>query len=105
MRRTLALQTDSYTIPAKRPCRPTRSELADVPRDPYALHRRELYPVPAGWRVEMPGGQELTLAPGEERDITVKITATDGFHGTQAINVNALDGAALVGGVTLYVHD
>jgi hypothetical protein len=105
MRRILNLQTDSYTIPATRPCGPTRSDLAGIPRDPYAQHRRELYPVPPGWRVEMPGGQELILAPGEERDVTVKITAIDGFHGTQAINVNALDGASLVGGVTLYVHD
>jgi hypothetical protein len=105
MRRTFALQTDSYTIPAKRPCGQTRADAAGIPRDPYARHRRDLYPVPAGWRVEMPGGQELVLAPGEERNVSVKITATDGFTGTQAINVNALDGADLVGGVTLYVHD
>jgi hypothetical protein len=54
--------------------------------------------------VDVPCGRELTLAPGEQRDVSVKITATDGFVGTQPINVNAFDGADLVGGVTLYVH-
>jgi len=32
------------------------------------------------------------------------VTAPDGFVGRQAINVNALDGATLVGGVTVYAH-
>jgi hypothetical protein len=63
-----------------------------------------LHPVPEGWIIDVPGGGELTLAPGEQRDVSVKITATDGFVGTQPINVNALDGADLIGAVTLYVH-
>jgi hypothetical protein len=46
----------------------------------------------------------VKLAPGEQRDLLVRITAPDGFVGTQPINVNAFDGTDLVGGVTLYVH-
>ena len=60
--------------------------------------------MPAGWIVDFPGGREFALDQGELRDVTVKITATDGFVGTQPINVNVFDGLELVGGVTLYVH-
>ena len=106
--RTLALRADGYAIPAKTRCPETRpasgEHSAGAARDPWANHRPALHPVPAGWTVDLPSGGELTLAPGEQRDVTVKITATDGFIGTQPINVNALDGRDLVGGVTLYVH-
>jgi hypothetical protein len=107
--RTLALRADSYAIPPKIRCpekRPVgRRDPANEPRDPYERHRPALYPVPPGWTVDVPGGRELTLAPGEQRDVSVKITAIDGFVGTQPININALDGTDLVGGVTLYVHN
>lgn len=106
--RTLALRADSYAIPRKTRCPEKRpagnGDLAGDTRDPYARHRPALHPVPMGWMVDVAGGRELTLAAGEQRDVSVKITATDGFVGTQPINVNALDGADLVGGVTLYVH-
>ena len=107
-RRTLALRADSYAIPRKIPCPEKRpggdGERGGDPRDPYERHRPALHPVPQGWIVDVPGGRELILAPGEQRDVSVKITATDGFVGTQPININALDGVDLVGGVTLYVH-
>jgi hypothetical protein len=106
--RTLALRADSYAIPARARCPEKRTagngDVTRAPRDPYELHRPARYPVPEGWIVDLAGGHELTLAPGEQRDVSVKITATDGFTGRQPINVNALDGADLVGGVTLYVH-
>ncbi len=106
--RVLMLRADGYAMPAKQRCadvqRPGgRRDPAIAARDPYARHRPTSHPVPAGWTVEFPG--ELALRPGEQRDIAVKITAVDGFTGTQPINVNALDGNDLVGGVTLYVHD
>lgn len=100
--RTLVLRADSYAIPPKTRCAEKRP--ADDARDPYERHRPALYPVPAGWFVDVSGGRELILAPGEQRDVSVKITAADGFVGTQPININALDGDDLVGGVTLYVH-
>ncbi len=102
-RRTLTLRADSYAIPRRGACHEERPAGRDV-RDPYEHHRPALYPIPEGWIVEIAGGPELTLAPGEQIDISVKITAKDGFTGTQAINVNALDDAGLAGGVTLYVH-
>lgn len=107
-RRTLTLRVDSYAIPPKRRCDETvpagRGDLAGQVPDPYERHRPALYAIPEGWAVDIAGGSDLALAPGEQLDISVKITAKDGFVGTQAINVNALDGADLVGGVTLYVH-
>jgi hypothetical protein len=105
--RALALRADSYAIPPKAPCpvkpRTGPNGPSDV-RDPYERHRPARYPIPDGWTVDVPGGHELTLRSGEQRDVSVKITATDGFVGTQPINVNAFDGLDLVGGVTLYVH-
>jgi hypothetical protein len=107
--RVLTLRADAYAIPAKSLCsdvqRPTgRGDLPNVERDPYARHRPASHPVPAGWIVDFPGGREFALGQGEQRDVSVKITATDGFVGAQPINVNVFDGLELVGGVTLYVH-
>jgi hypothetical protein len=45
----------------------------------------------------------MVLAPGEAIEVTVDITAPDGFGGRQAFNVNARIGDGLLGGVTLYV--
>jgi hypothetical protein len=47
---------------------------------------------------------EVTLEPGETRVVTVKITSPGGVVSRQAININALADAELIGGVTLYVH-
>jgi hypothetical protein len=107
--RHIALRADAYTIPAKMPCSAgriteNRADGTVVARDRYARHRQALHPLPAGWTVEFPGGAAFDLRPGEERDVTAKITATDDFVGTQAINLNAVDGLELIGGVTLYVH-
>ena len=44
----------------------------------------------------------LAVGPTDMRR-SIDITAPDGFLGRQALNVNAFDGARLVGGVTLYV--
>lgn len=101
--RALTLRADAYAIPRKPRCTDARRPSGRDQRDPYAPHRPAAHPIPPGWTVEFPG--ELALRPGEARDIAVKITAVDGFAGTQPINVNAFDGADLVGGVTLYVHD
>jgi hypothetical protein len=100
--RVFALRADSYAIPAKPRCPDAPRPTGQGERDPLAHHRPDAYPVPAGWTIDFP--RELALAPGEQRDIAVKITATDAFVGTQPINVNAFDDLELVGGVTLYVH-
>ena len=48
--------------------------------------------------------RRLSLEAGQQESVTVDITAPDGFSGRQAININAVDGEHLVGGVTLYVE-
>jgi len=65
-------------------------------------HGPDAHPVPQGWVVEV-NPNELELSAGETRDIDVSVTPPDGFLGRQAINVNAMHGTDLVGGVTLLV--
>jgi hypothetical protein len=106
--RTLTLRADAYEMPDKTVCPvPTRDSARRHAQDtdPYARHRPAAHPLPAGWQIDYFGRDVLTLQPGEETDVTVKITATDAFVTMQAINVNAFDGNELVGGVTLYVHN
>jgi hypothetical protein len=71
-------------------------------RDSERRHGRGRHPVPAGWRVTV-DPSELRLQPGKSRDVTVEVTAPDGFLGRRGFNVNAFAGDRLVGGVTLYV--
>ena len=47
---------------------------------------------------------EVTLGPGDQRDIMVEITAPDGFVGMHAFNITAFVGTSAAGGVTLHVH-
>lgn len=110
-RRVLRLEADGYRIPPQRPCEPerwgqtpemTRAEIEEHRRELVLRHDRRLFPVPAGWRVEI-SPRELVLAAEEEQTVTVDITAPDGFRGGQSFNVNAFDGDRLVGGVTLHV--
>ncbi|MEP7111053.1 MAG: hypothetical protein ABI760_23860 [Ferruginibacter sp.] len=106
--RKIRLQADSYALPPKEPCPPNSMKLPryreDHEPDPYARHRLHLYPFPENWQLEYLPGNEFQLAPGEEQEVTLKVTAFDGFTGRQVINVNAFDGEILIGGVTLYAH-
>ena len=108
--RRLILQADTYTLPPKPSC-PERPAvymgdrvLSFAQTDPYSRHRISAYPLPEGWQIEYMPGNPFALGPEQAQIVTVKVTAPDGFVGQQAINVNVLDGATLVGGVTLYVH-
>ncbi len=56
--------------------------------------------MPPGWTVRLEP-EQLVLPPGEAKEVTIDVTAPDGFQGRQAINVNAFDGETLAGGVTL----
>jgi len=111
-RRTLRLEADGYTIPAAlEPCdaddwgeepKLTHAEIERQRRRLNARHARQLFPLPAGWTADITPA-ELTLGPGEQQDVSVALNAPAGFHGTQAINVNAFHGERLIGGVTLHV--
>ena len=97
--RVVRLELDAYEVPPPLPC-------DDVRRDGEQLHRRHdpaAYPVPEGWVVEVTP-REAGLGPGETTEVTVEVTAVDGFLGRQAFNVHALDGRELLGGVTLTVE-
>ncbi len=110
--RVLALEADTYVIPVPLPCEGqdpgtqsnlTRAEIAARGEVALRRHGRYLFPVPQDWRVLIEP-RELRLAPGEERLVTVDVTAPDNFSGGQGFNVNAFEGDLLVGGVSLYVQ-
>lgn len=119
IRRTLRLVADSYEIPPPRRCddKPGRGRdkpvMTHVPprgaAPPAAVerararHARENHPVPPGWTVAIEPSA-LDLDAGEQRDVTVTVTPPDDFTGEQTVNVNALHGTDLVGGVTLRVR-
>jgi hypothetical protein len=97
----LRMTVDAYRFPAPEDCGETA---AGQPRDRLARHRPEANALPAGWSVDVAWRAEDVLAAGEERPVTVKVTAPDGFTGALDVNVNAFDRERLVGGVTLRVH-
>jgi hypothetical protein len=43
----------------------------------------------------------IELRPGESVELTIDVTAPDGFSGRRAVNVNGFAGERLIGGVTL----
>jgi hypothetical protein len=98
----LRLTTDAYRLPPLGPCGETRSTSSRQER--ITRHFPEAHPIPPGWHVAIAGEPDGLLVAGEERPITVKVTAPDGFVGSLDINVNAFDHNRLVGGVTLRVH-
>ena len=124
VRRLLRLVADAYEIPAPIDCR-RRPKKKDSDRKNPKLARRPVtipslerdadwtfarvrhgpdhFPVPVGWTVEIEP-ESVTLDAGEEQMVTVLVTPPDGYQGEQTINVNALHGTDLVGGVTLYVN-
>jgi hypothetical protein len=72
-------------------------------RELWRRHDRDGFEIPAGWDVQI-SPAALDLAPGAEQTVTVSVEPPAGFHGSEAINVNAIDDRdRLVGGVTLYV--
>lgn len=98
----LRLATDAYHLPALEPCGDDATDQSR--RDRLRQHLPEANGLPAGWQVVIDGASDEAMAAGEERPITVKVIAADGFVGELDINVNAFDGQRLVGGVTLRVH-
>jgi NPCBM-associated, NEW3 domain of alpha-galactosidase len=98
-RRLITIELDGYAIPPLDPCGDERHGRGGR----LARHERWAWPVPEGWRVTADPG-ELALAAGESAEVTVDVTAPDGFAGRQPINVHAVSDPYLLGGVTLYVE-
>lgn len=126
--RIIKLEADSYAIPPLLPCNCRQPEIRNriteldesmdnkasssvAPTEEerrlailYSRHRRELYPVPDDCAVEFQPADIISLKPGEEKMITVKISTDRTFVDKQAININAFAGSGLIGGVTLYFN-
>jgi hypothetical protein len=101
--RSLRLEADSYALPPPLPCPPMGPRGEDRRHAAVARHRPDAWPVPDAWNVVI-APSESRLEPGDQIAVTVDITAPDGFSGRGVVNINALDGPELVGGVTLYVE-
>ncbi len=108
----LELAADFYALPARLPCERRRVGATNVPaaeersareREAMVRHGRRLFYVPETWRVAVEPA-EVSLRPGETRNVVVDVTAPDGFRGRQNININAFAAGELTGGVTLTVE-
>lgn len=124
IRKRIRMTADAYTIPARVPCdkRPTPQDsdrrYADRKRIDVFLppleeaadwtlarvrHGAAAFPIPPDWSVRIVP-PEFELAPGAVENVTVTITPPDSFRGDRSFNINAMYGAALLGGVTLTVR-
>jgi hypothetical protein len=109
VRRQITMRADAYVIPPPESCDEPRSgqripvSQERLLAERQARHRRELFPTPDGWTVDIVPG-EFVLGPGQTQMVTVSITSDGSVVAGRAINVNAFAGDELIGGVTLVVH-
>lgn len=109
--RTVRLQADGYALPGTRPCREEPADSADMTaeererrmREAVARHSEGGSSLPPGWQLNLEPA-EFTLKSGQVQEVTVEAVAPDGFAGRMGFNVNAMNGAVLLGGVTLYAE-
>lgn len=89
-------EVDAYQIPPLPKCNDVKRNTADD----IERHRRDRYPVPAGFTVQIEPSTP-TLDP--EASITIKVTVDPpaGFIGRQNLNVNAFHQNGFAGGITL----
>jgi hypothetical protein len=104
---------DAYALPNRPSCEGQKPAKTPMPsgheiRARVEAARKEhgaaAFPVPDDWMVTVEPA-ELELEGGASREVTVEVTAPDGFAGSKPFNVNAFDEAGrLVGGVSLVVE-
>jgi hypothetical protein len=99
-RAVVTFRVDAYAIPSQIPC--SDAGKGERPVSPLDRHLAHAWPLPPNWRIDVEP-RSAVLAAGQQVDITVDVTAPDGFVGRQVVNVHADAGADLIGGVTLYV--
>jgi hypothetical protein len=119
-RHVFGFEVDAYELPEPLPCeaieRPSQRELQRrsvapaaarltpaLPARVRALHDRVAHPVPEGWSVVF-DPSEVALAPGAAQTVRVLVEPPPGFVGARRLNVRAVDGPAIAGGVTLVVE-
>jgi len=125
IRKLVTMQADEYVIPDRLSCREKEKyknkysdveqprRLMTVPVPPLesqedwnfarARHAHGAFPVSHGWQVDIEP-RSMTLAPGQQQEVTVTIMHPDKFEGSKSFNINAFYGTDLLGGVTLTVN-
>lgn len=124
IRKRIHMTADAYTIPAKISCqqkpdkRDSDRKNADMRREDVLIptteedadwtfarvrHGVRSFPIPAGWVLKIEP-REFELDPGATQGVTVSIEPPADFRGERPINVNAMHGPLLLGGVTLKVR-
>lgn len=112
VRQEYRLVADAYTPPDPQPCggetpaRTARLSPEEIDRkkaSAQARHGLAAFPVPHDWRVLIEPA-DFALGPGDQREVTVDITAPDDFAGGKTFNIAAFVGTAGAGGITLHVH-
>jgi len=119
-RRSLEFRVDTYQVPSPLPCaevpRPSKRSMLrrsvlpvndrlypPLPETVRARHEADGYPLPAGWRVEFSPAR-LDLDPSQEVLVRASIVPAERFAGTQRINIRAVDGPFVAGGITVEVE-
>ena len=100
------IEVDTYQIPDRIDCREKEKLKKKGNRAFFiARNRRENYPVPAGWTVNL-FQNDFPLNPGESLKVEGEIIPPDDFVGKKAFNFNVftLVSKKFVGGVTIYVE-
>jgi hypothetical protein len=110
---TYRFAVDAYALPQRPGCGDQPPAKTPVPNDGEIRarvdavrkeHDPAAFPVPDDWMVTVEPS-EVQLEGGATREVTVDVTAPDGFAGSKQFNVNAFDERGrLVGGVSLIVE-
>jgi hypothetical protein len=124
VRKRIQMTADAYVIPPKMSCqnKPTktdsnrrypkynRNDVFIPPTEEEAdwtlarvRHSQAAFSIPNDWSVEIQPSQ-FELAPGATQSVTVSINPPADFLGERKININAMYGTLLLGGVTLTVQ-
>jgi hypothetical protein len=103
--RVYTFPVDTYTLSDPKDCpeKIQRRDNATRWKEIQALHNRNNYQVPPDWTVGI-NPPQVSLNPGDDAQIEVKITPPASFTGEKAFNVHALmENGVFAGGVTVYV--
>lgn len=102
--RTVALTMNAYRLPQRVGCAENYRERQGLKylRRLQDAHHSDRFPVPDYLHARLTHAA-LKVEPGQELEVTLELTPPAKGRGIHSVNVNAYDGARLIGGITAYV--